>query len=66
MRKTISECRELEFEYAVSFAKQSLTDTFVQGEAYRTGTITKQFEANEKARTFPAAKAFVQVDAKIR
>lgn len=56
--------RELTFEYAVSFARQNLTEAWVSGEAYRMGTITKYFDGNEKARMLSSRAAFIQVDAK--
>lgn len=55
--------KKLSFDYAVSFARQTLTEAWLNGEAYRLGTVTQHFEVNKKAKSLPASAAFVQIEA---
>lgn len=53
--------RHLEMEYALSFASQSLTDSLLQGEAYRVGIQDFAMEPNPQASALEGQGQFVEL-----
>lgn len=51
--------REMIFEYALSFAEESATETLRKGEQYRTGIKEFRFEQNPQAENLESAASFL-------
>lgn len=56
--------REMEFEYALSFASNGKTETMLEGEAYRSGIHSYAFEQNSSADVLDGQMSFLEIEAK--
>ena len=59
--KDIQMKRSMTFEYALSLASQSGTETILEGERYRAGLQEFRFEQNQKAETMNGSGSFLKL-----
>lgn len=59
--KDIKMQREMTFEYALSFAGQSPTETMLEGECYRVGIKEFPIEQNSKAENLDSCGSFLRI-----